>query len=395
MDLRITRFIDRHVGVPACYIIGLISSKARKKKLENRKSAVKKILLIKFWGLGNIILATPAIQAIRQKYPEAQIDFLTLSDNRSLLESLTEINNIIDIKLTGIIRFIKDFFILIISVRKSRYDIIVDFEPFARSSAILTFLSSTKTSVGFETPAQGRGALYSNPVPYNNNQHIVKTFYDLATKAGCPAEDTDNLVLSRLEPKNKNECAYVDKILNGFNAKNGRIVGIHVGTGPNATTRRWPVENYCKLVEALVQNYQAKIVFTGGKAERNAINEILSKLGDLSKHCIDLCTKLTIPQLALLMNNMALFISSDTGPLHLAAAQGTKTISFYGPNTPKIYGPWGSKKNNIVIYKQLKCSPCMTNYNDKLSRCIFNEPYCITTITPSEVIEQIRLNQLF
>lgn len=383
--------IDRQAGVPLCRFVSFADSLFLKFKArpEFEEHNVKNILLVKFWGLGNVVLASPAILAIRKKYPAAKIDFLTLEENKSLAESLNCIDNCVSIKLNGFFNFFKDFILLIFRLRKSNYDLVVDFEQFARSSALLAYFSGAKYRVGFDTDLQSRGGLYSIPVKYNNDQHIVETFFDLALAINCSKE---KLVLAKVSSSTEDKSA-VDVFLKEFSGK--KLVCIHAGTGPNATTRRWPVKNYVKLIELLIKKYGVFVLLSGGQSEFLNTDKISSSISkDCANNCRNICGKFSIPQLAYLFERLSLFISSDTGPLHLAAAQKVNTLSFYGPNTPKIYGPWGEKNKNVVMYKNLSCSPCMSNYNDKLSECIHKEPYCITNISPEEVLEQIALKRL-
>ncbi len=112
------------------------------------------------------------------------------------------------------------------------------------------------------------------------------------------------------------------------------------------------------------------------------INETI---GLMSNKPLNAAGKLNLSQLAYLAEKCSIFISNDTGPVHLAAAVKTSTVSFYGPNTPFLYGPmWGK---NDVFYKNLPCSPCITNYNAKSTKC--KDPVCITGIKVQDVYNLI------
>jgi len=101
---------------------------------------------------------------------------------------------------------------------------------------------------------------------------------------------------------------------------------------------------------------------------------------------VNLSGKTSLHQLAYLMTRMKLFISNDSGPLHLAAAMKTPTIFFYGPETPNLYGPWG--ESNTVFYKHLECSPCINIYNAKRIDCRRGAE-CVKRITVEEVTAKI------
>ena len=380
MNLRVTRFIDKNIGIPICKILtGLEKLKKIVTGSTKSNKEVQKILLMKFWGFGNILLLTPALKAIRRRYPDAEITFLSLSENSNLLKSLPVINKVLEIKAKRVHQFLIDAIKLVSYIKNQKYDLVVDFEQFARSSSIITYLSGAKERVGFNTEGQNRQGVYTKIVKYNNDQHIVKTFFDLVRVLRCKTPDKYELMAPVFS---KNDEKFVNKLLQDKNIN--LIVAMHPGTGPNATVRRWPLENYAKLSDYLIEKHKSCIIYTGSKSEKNMIEDIINRMKNKNK-VLNFAGILNFPQLSYLMTRIKLFISSDTGPLHLAASLKVKTISFFGPNTPKIYGQWG--KNHVVLYKHLKCSPCITNFNTKLVNC--DKPYCILNITAGEVINKI------
>lgn len=378
MNLKFTRFIDKNIGIPICLgitfydrFINLFKSKPRS------FDGVGKILLMKFWGFGNIILLTPAIKSIRDRFPEAEITFLTLSENTDLLENFPYVDKIIEIETKGVSKFLIDAVKVISLIRRQKFDLLVDFEQFARNSAIISYLSGVPRRVGFNTEGQMREGIYNLQVKYNNDQHMVKTFFDLVRAFGCKVSNEYKLIPPCFSARDKES---VEKFLS--NKVPNILIGVHAGTGPNATVRRWPVEKFAKLSDLLIEKFNAAIVFTGSRKERDSVDNILGKMKNKALNSAGI---FNIPQLSCLISKCDLFISSDTGPLHLAAALEVPTVSFYGPNTPKIYGPWG--KNHVVFYKNLSCSPCITNFNTKLVKC--DNPRCILEIGVDEAFDGI------
>jgi len=212
---------------------------------------------------------------------------------------------------------------------------------------------------------------------------MVVSFFNLAESLGVQRKKLELIPIEvPIEDKKT-----VDDFLRKQQIRDG-FVCLHPGTGPNAPERVWPKENYAKLGDALIEQFGKDIILTGSEREAKDIADIITTMKHKEK-AKDASGKLNIPQLAHLAAKADLFIASDTGPLHLAAAMKTPTISFYGPNTPKIYGPYGEK--NIIIYKNLWCSPCMSNFNAKLAKCI-NPLYakCIRSIGIEEVLQKVR-----
>ena len=105
----------------------------------------------------------------------------------------------------------------------------------------------------------------------------------------------------------------------------------------------------------------------------------------MKNRSINAVNRLNLKELAVLIEQCRFFISNDTAPVHIASAMKTPVVAFYGPNTPYLYGPRG--KNDLVFYKDLFCSPCITNYNAKIHKC--DHSTCMKTITVEEVLEGI------
>ena len=337
---------------------------------------INRILIIKFWGFGNLLMTMPLIRAIKEKFPKAEINFLTLTNNKGILETLPHIKGIIYFRPK---KAIADFMRILLVIRKERFDTIIDLEQFLRLSAILTYLSGASNRIGFRKKNEVRHLLYNKPVLYNDRQHTVKTFCDLAKSIGAETENFEPLPIE-IGIKDKEA---VERFLAENNIdKNSMLIGMHIGSGENAAeVRQWPKENFAKLADMLASR-KAKIIFTGSKSEVPIINETISLM---SNKPLNAAGNLNLPQLAYLAEKCSLFVSNDTGPVHLAAAVKTRTVSFYGPNTPFLYGPvWG---DNDVFYKNLPCSPCITNYNAKSTKC--KDPVCITGIKVQDVYNLI------
>ena len=384
MNLEIIKIIDKYIGIPVCIILIIHNNilkllGLRKNKISNRKN----ILMVKFFGFGNLILAMPAIKAIKEKYPDSKITFLTINKNKNLYENFDSIDKVLYFDSGNFRSFFNGIIKLLIHIKKQKYDCILDFEQFARISAIISYLTGIRDRVGFDIKWQFRGPLYPTRIKYSNKQHMVYTFYDVAMAVGC--KKTEKLSLLKV-PYSSEDEKIVSGILNKNQVKNTDVlVGFHVGSGQNFVLRRWPEEKFAKVGDYLVEKHNAKIIFTGSKSERTLIDNTINNMKEKNKKNIILANDITLKQLALLIEKCSLFICTDTGPLHLASAMKTPSISFYGPNTPYLYGPIG--ENNTFFYKNLKCSPCLSVYNAKSANC--RNPMCLKKVSVEEVINVI------
>ncbi|HHT9153741.1 MAG TPA: glycosyltransferase family 9 protein, partial [Candidatus Hypogeohydataceae bacterium YC40] len=155
------------------------------------------------------------------------------------------------------------------------------------------------------------------------------------------------------------------------------LVVIHAGTSDFGAYKRWPAASYAQLADKVVEELNAYVVFTWESSELEMVKEIISVM----RHPGHLAPKTeTLGQLASLIRRADLFISGDTGPMHIASALGVPQVAIFGPKDPIIYGPY--QKNAVVVRKELDCSPC--------TKRTCNNPICITSITPGEVFGAAR-----
>lgn len=341
----------------------------------------KRILLIKFWGIGNLIMLTPAMKAIRKKFPKSEICFLTLSKNKGLLENLDYIDKVIYYELGSldIMRINR-----LISKYYRKFDVVVDFEQFLNISSIIAYFLG-KYRIGFSNKTRARHKLYNYVKPCSSKTHMVEQFYGLCEVLGIKKK---NLELENFNFIEKSEI--VDSFLNEkgavINKKGDRqiLIGMHAASSENAEAKRWPKHHFIELMNILNKKLDNLVfVMSGIESERNYVDSITKKID--KGNCYNSCGIFNLRDLIYFMKKCDLFISNDTGPIHIAAACGVTSIGLYGPTSPALYGPYG--KNHAMFYKGVGCSPCVDNYNAKSTNC--RDPFCMKDITPEEVANRI------
>ncbi|MBU0518104.1 glycosyltransferase family 9 protein, partial [bacterium] len=161
------------------------------------------------------------------------------------------------------------------------------------------------------------------------------------------------------------------------------IVGINVNASDVAIERRWPLENFAALADLLSQRLGANVILVGAPDEVPYVERAIAMMRETP---VNLSGRTTLREVIALMDRMHLFITNDSGPLHLAYAMGTPTISLFGPETPLRYGPIGKKHS--AVYKQIDCSPCLNFGNLKRSNCQ-QEGRCMKEIKVHEIFELV------
>ncbi|MFQ5668419.1 MAG: glycosyltransferase family 9 protein [Candidatus Binatia bacterium] len=343
----------------------------------------RRVLGIKFYGLGNIVMLLPALQALRETFPAAEIDFLTFEENRILLERSGLITRTIGVSMRDSWSLVRSLLGAIRTVLGQRYDVVLDFEQFIKLSAIIAFLTGAPRRVGFNTDGQHRAWLYTTRVVYTDSDHMSRIFMRILRAVGVIASPRPTRIITLPA-----EEEHVETVLReqGIVPGSFPLIAVHVGSGPNfyrLPLKRWPSGNFAHLCDALEQRHGATVVLTGKGPEERAL--VCETRAQMQRPAVDLCDRLSLPQLVALLRQCHLVVANDTSVMHLAAAVGTPVVAFFGPTAPLHYGP--GNRDDLVFYRDLYCSPCLTNYNLKVSRCL--NPVCIRSIDVEDVLHAI------
>jgi ADP-heptose:LPS heptosyltransferase len=383
MKIKHMKFLDRHAGFAACLLLtAFVRIFGSKEAVKIDKEAVRKILVIKFWGLGSILLLSPTITGIREEFGDARIVLFTSRRNREICGSLGVFDEVLYLDVDGgWMTFVSSLAGNMARIFSERFDMVIDFEFFTRFSAVLTFFTFSKVRVGYHAWEAWRGDIHNIKVPFNRYWHIMDSFYNLGTYIGL--KDKAELKMSK-PGFTKEDGSVVDGLLKGAGIA-GRYIIANVNASDLVIERRWPYENFVELTRKIIEKHRRAIVFIGSDSEREAVNAIVRNVGN--PLAVNLAGKVSIPQLACLFERSDLFISNDSGPLHLAVAMETPTISLFGPETPVVYGPKG--KAHTVIFKNIDCSPCVNVHDRKSVHCYWEKPKCMTLISVREVFEAI------
>ncbi|MBI4143477.1 glycosyltransferase family 9 protein [Candidatus Woesearchaeota archaeon] len=368
----IIKFLDRHIGNAVCNFLGLFRGKPK-------FTGAGRILVVQLWGIGETILTLPAIEALRKKYQKAEINVLATARNKDAYYNNKNLDNIILARLNP-------FSILSFVLKNiKKYDLVIDMEEYLNISAIVSFFVGRRV-VGYSH--NSRAKLYTDKVRYNDKQHAVQTFLDLARALGisCNGGRLPKLSFS------KNDKNMVDKFLKSNGIKKGDfVVGIAPGAAESAKARMWPLDRYAELCDEIIERKNARIFFVGAYNEIELIGNIQKNMENES---INAAGKVSLTQLFCLVGRCDLFIGNDAGPMHIAAAQGVKTLGLFGPNLPARFGPYG--KNNIGLYKGYNCefSPCINVHKGQIPDCLYpknSNDYqkCMKNISVDDVLKEV------
>jgi len=389
MKIKYLRLLDKYLGFLLNLILAVFKRFSGMADSSDTQEAGK-ILIIKFWGFGSIILAYDFFQVIRKKFPGAHICALTLKQNRPAFEMAGLFDEIIDIDIKNLAHFGVDILKIISYLRKKSFDISFELEFTSRFSSAVSYLINARRRIGFQYDGVWRGDCFTDALHFREDAKLKDSYLNMA---GLVKKDIDVFP----QPLNLNiangQKIIVDNLLKAESLEGvSPIVGFNINASELCLLRRWPKEYFVILAEELVKLYSAHIIFIGSKDDFGYVESAISLMRSGQKtNAHNFSGRVSLAGLAYLMTKFKLFISNDSGPLHLAAYLKIPSISFFGPETPLIYGPDG--KSDTVFYKKLNCSPCIRVQNYKHGRCINNHS-CLRQVEPSIVLNEIKRKKL-
>jgi len=384
LSLDLMHRIDRYLGSLAVTLLQplnlrhYLSPPPDVKDLEPRK-----VLVVKFWGIGSIALAGQTLVALKRRYPEAEFSFLTLESNRHFLRHVPPVDKVICLDIRGGgLRVVSRILKLFHTLRRLRFDLVMDLEFFTRFSALVSFMTGAPVRVGFHAWEVWRGNLHNVTVPFNRYWHVTRNFFNLGHAAGIEEQEPPDFHLDSTRGDREEVCTVLGEV--GIQDSE-RILLFNPNAGDLALERRWPPENFAELARILAVDPGIRPVFIGAKSERDYVEALVREAGSSA---LNLAGALTIGGLLALFERATALITNDTGPLQLALCKDLPTLSFFGPETPVLYGPQSS--NHRVLYQHLACSPCINVHSQKKVRCVHGHPVCLESIDVKRAVSEAR-----
>lgn len=351
--------------------------------LDALECAPRKVLVLKFGGMGEAVLARSLVDRLRERNPSMNFGFLV---ERRTIETMTSgvmgESFAYSPRIDGIVRA----FLLLWKIRKVKYDALIDFEQHSLLTAVFARATSIPVRVGFIPSApSSRGQMFTHAVELKEDESMWDSFLKIGRvlDPSLPASlMTTPIPVSRTAEISIREW-WNKKV--DLNAR-GPMVAVHLGVGPSAQYRRWPVERFLELAQAFHEIYcDTVIVLTGSKSEQQLIADFQVKYSGKSVDATDLGG---LDHTAALLRNCDLMVSCDTGIMHLSAAMGTPTVGLFGPNTPVCWAPVGPRAT--YVYPTLQpCSPCINSYRRHIPEVCTaaRESACMWDITVQDVLD--------
>ncbi len=345
-----------------------------KKLTQIQIKGIQKILIRSTNWIGDAIMTTPAVRTVRKNFPHAQISLLAKPWVIPIFEHSSGIDQIIEYDINGRHKGLKGIFRLARDIRKYSFDAVILFQN-AIEAAIISQLANIPIRIGYNTDARGLLLTHSvKRVDEIKTCHQTLYYLDILKKVGlCP--DGDHLELS-VDPLIKEA---VQNIIQQYNIASNELI---VGINPSATygtAKQWFPERFAELADKICQAYSARIIIFGGPGDIDLGHRIESMI---HYPVINLSAKTSLGEAIGLIQACQLFITNDSGLMHIAAALNTPLIALFGSTNPITTGPLG--KQSVVVREPVSCSPCL-----KVT-CPLDKHICMERISVDHVFNQVK-----
>jgi len=344
-----------------------------------------RILLVRLRLIGDVVFTTPAVRAVRQRFPDAQITYLVEPAAAPVVAHNPHIDDVIVApRRRGLMQLAADL-ALGRRLRARRYDLAIDFHGGPRSS-LLTWLSRAKVRIGYEIA--GRGWMYTRRVPRPRAlraRHSVENQWDLLAALDIPPPDRARFPVEMMTAPQA-AATVADRLARAGVGAGDRLVVVHVSAGN--PFRRWPIAAFAALVTLLVsKDARRRVIVTSGPSEGQAAGRVITQaralLEPADRGRVVSCGDFSLDELRALLDRAALYIGGDSGPLHVAATTRVPIVALYGPTLPARSAPWRAPDliGEAVEVDGLPCRPCDQRV------CTPGDFRCLTWIRPEQVVD--------
>ncbi len=312
-------------------------------------SSIKRIVILKYCAIGDLIFLSPMIRTLKENFSEIEIALVAYSSVADLASCIYGVDKVFVSDFPAIKNLFKKAFSalhLLRDIRKYRAEILFVGHR-NRLFGFFGLLTGIPTRIGFET-----NIFLHHAIPYNASIHESDRYLNLLK----PLNIVKFEKLPLLVTSSKRGQQVHNKLLEKGINDSEKVIVIFPGGGSNVLVsmpiKRWGKDRFIKLIHLIQQTYLYPVILIGSCDEFNLCQEIANQCDGV----INFAGDFTIPELIELGQFTALMIGGDSGPTHLLAATGVPTISIFGPSDPRLVAPRGT--NQVYVWSKINCAPC-------------------------------------
>ncbi len=354
---------------------------------------VKRILIRSTNWIGDVVMISPALAALRRRYASARIEIVAIPQVAPCLQANPAIDEVLLFDRRGVDRGAAGMLRLVKRLRERRYDMAVLFQK-AIGAALAARLAGIPIRVGLDTDR--RAALLTHPVPFAgplSRHHHLEVFSEIAKAAGC--EEVEPRPFFPLVPA---DLEWADRFLADRGAGRFRLL-LALHGGASKPPRAWHAERFAEAASSVADRHGAGVVILGSRDDRPAMSIVAERLGE---RALNACGDSTIGQMAALISRCRVFVGNDSGPMHVAGALGVPVVAIFGPGDPARTAPWpgsggegsgqaspggavAARAGVIAVSKLYPCAPCRQAFFEECYPAPSGKPMCLESIPTGEV----------
>ena len=326
---------------------------------------MRNILIIKLRYIGDVLLATPTVRAIKASGSDVRVTMMVNRGTEDVLTGNQDLDEIVVLDKGSLAAQSR----LIAGLRNRRFDTVIDLTDGDRS-AFLSWVSGAPVRIGFNDEHRWRGKYYTQVVqPVPGVQHRIDRDLDALKSIGVQAGSKNPQLW--LMPEEMNSA---DQLLDQLGVQRSQPIVV-LQPGARYWFKAWPPERYAELADQLVSEYSCQVLIGGSNQDIDLAQQIRQMA---KSQPIIMAGSTTIKQFAAIAKKSALFVGSDSGAMHIASAVGAPVVALFGPSNPREWGPRGGPVE--VLYKEIDCRICFH------PTCMRGEENCMKLIAVHEVV---------
>ena len=324
------------------------------------------VLIIKLRYIGDVLLATPTLRAIKSARPDVRVTMMVNCGSEDVLFGNPDLDEVLVLDKGSLAAQWR----LIAGLRRRRFDTVIDLTDGDRS-AFLSWISGAPVRIGFNDEHRWRGRCYTEVVrPAADIRHRIDRDLDALKPMSIQAGSKNPQLW--LTPEEENSG---DQLLDQLSVQRSQPMVI-LQPGARYWFKAWPPERFAELADHLTSQYSCQVLIGGSQQDIDLAQQIRQMA---KSRPIIMAGRTTIRQFAAIAKKSALFVGSDSGAMHIAAAVGTPMVALFGPSNPEEWGPRSDRVK--VLYKGLDCRACFH------PTCHRGEQNCMKLISVDEVFD--------
>lgn len=384
MNYRSKLFIDRLIGPPVGFIsniAALLAGAVLRRDHSFKPLNGREIMICKIVGMGSIVEFSPSLRALKKRYPDVRITFITSASNKECMQMLREFtDDVLYINDRNFATLFLSFCSVTVRMMRKRSDTFLNLEVYSYFTTFLSLLSLSRNRYGYYRKSTAfRKGIDTHHVYFNTKKSIREIYAELLKLLDVTEIDYSTVFpfYIRNEQVEKAEAFIKSRQI-------GHFIIINSNASDLMPERRWDTENWKAVISHFMQKTNYTVLLSGSLSEHKIVaTGFANELSTFDTRVYNIAGQFALDGYVYLLKNAVMIISNDSGPLHLAFSQQSSSLSLWGPTDPDHLSI--KQSFNIDIYKNVYCSPCL--HNADRPPCNGNN-ICMKQISPSEVIEK-------